>query len=110
MISALLMLVASTDADAANAAARDVWTTCLAKSTAKYSKLADQPIETLADVIMTDCRFEEGAIVPTLDNLRTEDGTRLNDQTKRMIMDDGRRIMRAAVVKQLMDFRLKAAK
>src|SRR3546814_10334830 len=43
---------------------------------------------------MTDCRFEEQAIEPTLDGLRTPDGTRLSDQTKGKIMDDGRRIMR----------------
>ena len=109
MISALLMLVASTDATAANNAARNLWTECLAKSSAKYGKLTDQPVETLADVIMTDCRFEEQAIEPTLDDLRTDDGTRLSDQTKGKIMDDGRRIMRAAVVKQLVDFRLKKA-
>lgn len=108
MIIALLLLVASTDAQAANDAARNLWTQCLAKSAAKYGKLADQPVETLADVVMTDCRFEERAIEPTLDDLRTPDGTRLSDETKGRVMDNGRRIMRAAVVKSLVDFRLKA--
>src|SRR3546814_8139570 len=71
MISALLMLVASTDATAANNATRNLWTECLAKSSAKYGKLTDQPVETLADVVITDCRFEEHATEPTLDGLRT---------------------------------------
>lgn len=117
MVVAFLMLLAGPDAGVtlgppeAMAAAQAIhaeWINCVARSAAKYGKL-NEPVDTLADVIMSDCQQHDRAERAAFDHIRIVDGPPLADSTKDAMIGDSRRSLRASVVKALLDARLKAA-